>query len=457
MKRKVLWLGAGILTTLVLFEAGFRVLGLFLGPAQGVAGARRTILCEGDSFTYGIGGESFPQQLEKILNDRAGGRIYHAVNKGIPGLNTALLADRLEGHLRRYRPAVVIVLAGENNSWNSIRLSAPAETAGGKLALDRLLLRSRVYKFIKVMAIGWSHRTFHNAAPDPNDVEKIALYAIENEEAIGLPHPDDDDDREDGDYAKLPPVNRVLFTQAKALEQAGKYDEAAVLYQKLIDRHPDIVLGYTGLGACHLRHNRYREAIAVLEKGIGTNPSPEKENAYFELGWAYVRSGSAENAVRTWRRGLTEFPLSKRIYQAMARTYHERNDVWKALAVEREAPEVAHNPLHRYLKRLHETRGETGVARLISDSFRADIRRIISLAREYDAEVIFASYPDNAHDEVSETARAQGARYIDFRPVFKREYKSRGEYISDDDCHCNTAGYRTMAATFADEVEALLK
>ncbi|MCA9572606.1 MAG: hypothetical protein KC656_32420, partial [Myxococcales bacterium] len=107
------------------------------------APARYTILCEGDSFTYGIGGISFPEQLEELLNERVGRRAFRVVNKGVPGLNTAMLADELEGHLRETRPDVVIVLAGENNSWNAVRLE---QGAPWHERLRYAVQRTRVYK-----------------------------------------------------------------------------------------------------------------------------------------------------------------------------------------------------------------------------------------------------------------------------------------------------------------------
>ena len=125
--ERVKWSLAGTLIVFCLFEAFFRIAGVFaLGwihtkEASAKKGSY-TILCEGDSFTFGVGGVDFPSQLQQLLTVRHGEGTFRTVNKGIPGMNTALLADQLESHIMEYDPDVVIVTTGENNMWNSIRM-----------------------------------------------------------------------------------------------------------------------------------------------------------------------------------------------------------------------------------------------------------------------------------------------------------------------------------------------
>jgi lysophospholipase L1-like esterase len=78
---------------LVLIEAGLRIAALTVGPRalrlEG-PGGRRTILCLGDSHTYGVfydEAEAYPGQLQRILDARAPGR-YRVLNLGRPGMGT---------------------------------------------------------------------------------------------------------------------------------------------------------------------------------------------------------------------------------------------------------------------------------------------------------------------------------------------------------------------------------
>ncbi len=116
-------------------------------------GARTRILCAGDSHTWGAGverAESYPAQLERVLDEEAPGE-YSVMNVGVPGMNTSQLRRRIPQHLGRHAPDVLIVWAGINNEWNAAEVD---EATPRWLDLaDRFMLRSRVYRFLRV----WSH------------------------------------------------------------------------------------------------------------------------------------------------------------------------------------------------------------------------------------------------------------------------------------------------------------
>jgi len=83
--------------------------------------AAYTVLCLGDSFTYGAGAPpeaSYPRQLEEILKTRFPDRSIRVVNFGEMGQNTAQLLQRLPGALDEIRPDAVIFLSGVANFWN---------------------------------------------------------------------------------------------------------------------------------------------------------------------------------------------------------------------------------------------------------------------------------------------------------------------------------------------------
>ncbi|PIU20465.1 MAG: hypothetical protein COT18_02130, partial [Elusimicrobia bacterium CG08_land_8_20_14_0_20_59_10] len=80
-----------------------------------------TILCVGDSFTYGAGApeeSSYPRQLETVLQERFPGRAFRVINFGESAQNTAQLLDRLPQALGETRPDAVVLLSGINNFWN---------------------------------------------------------------------------------------------------------------------------------------------------------------------------------------------------------------------------------------------------------------------------------------------------------------------------------------------------
>jgi lysophospholipase L1-like esterase len=453
---KLRWLAFGTALTFLVFEGGLRLAGLFLAPAPSEGEARYTILCEGDSFTYGIGGQAFPDQLERILNERAGERLFRTINTAVPGINTTLLADDLDVHLLEHKPDLLIVTTGENNSWNAIRLQAPDQSAWTRL--EGYLLYSRVYKFVKVAREGWNKANFHEGAAELVQVQQAANYLTDYEETIGMPQEQEEqerpptlyDERQLGDYRR-----------AWELRDAGQYDESNAVFRQLISETPREVHGYLGLAGSLMRQDNLDEATLVLQQSLQADTAfPAPAETYFALGWAFRRKERYDKAIEAWTEGLRVYPLSGKLYQAIANCYYQiDHDIWKALTVAEQVPAVAENPLHRYLaalSQMSEGYSADDVRALVSDSFRRDMEQIARTAALRDVPLILSSYPTHAYDEVKQTAEKFGATYVDFRPVFAANFRSKEEFLGPDGCHCNTAGYRLMAEALADQVEELL-
>src|SRR5438046_3099165 len=53
------------------------------------------IMCIGESTTFG-GDESYPSQLEKILNSSSPNKRFKVINKGIPGQRSDYILDHVE-------------------------------------------------------------------------------------------------------------------------------------------------------------------------------------------------------------------------------------------------------------------------------------------------------------------------------------------------------------------------
>ena len=64
------------------------------GPRTGL-----TVLCEGDSFTWGVGGRSYPEQLQEVLRERLKTADVEVVNAGVPGRTSGAIVRFLEEHL----------------------------------------------------------------------------------------------------------------------------------------------------------------------------------------------------------------------------------------------------------------------------------------------------------------------------------------------------------------------
>lgn len=152
--RKLLTVALGVLVGLLVVEIGLRAAAAVVGRVALRGGAETTtgdkfrIFCIGDSNTYGAGvprDQTYPAELEKVLNAAAGADRFEVVNLGVPGSNSAQVVGRLPQYLRSYKPNLLIVLTGVNDYWNPAEVAEPGEEGLGA-RLHRLLLRLRTYR-----------------------------------------------------------------------------------------------------------------------------------------------------------------------------------------------------------------------------------------------------------------------------------------------------------------------
>lgn len=442
---RALWAFIGVCFTVLVFEVGLRASGwAVVRERSGVqrADAKYTVLCAGDSFVFGIGGLDFPSQLETALNQRAGERLFHVINAGIPGQNTAMLADELSANIDKYKANLVVVVSGENNSWNSIRLKTGGEKVPWTFAVDRLLLHSSAYKFFKLMTIGLFHSTFHDWWDTDRALEKIALYMTEAEGSKAPP--------------ALPAQGADLMRKANEVGNGqGHFEEAIELLKEVVRLNPEYPDGYADMSTAYLRLNRLDDAVKILEEGEKRCGKGSTE-LFLQLGRTHERRHEPELAIAAYKRGLKAFPQNQWLYQALAQTYTMTGDTWKILEFSAEFPAIATNPLHRYVSRLHEKNPNADTRALVSAGLRSDTVRMSSVAKAHHVPILFGSYPRNVIREVREAAQEQGVPFIDMTQIFAGKYTRTDEYISPDGCHCNSTGYQTMAESFASEVESQL-
>jgi len=138
--------------------------GLAPDPAEpGAIEADSLIACFGASFVQGIGSsapeQSFPAQLELMLNQRHPDCAVRVLNEGLAGYNSSDIFRHMEARLAEYprMPDLILVLGFNNNTWNLHRCSALvqgyAELPGDKRWLDHLG-RTRIGRFVLLMRLG---------------------------------------------------------------------------------------------------------------------------------------------------------------------------------------------------------------------------------------------------------------------------------------------------------------
>ncbi len=180
--KRLLAFGLG----LVLFEAALQVAALFVeGSRAGSAGSGgsaaggATVLCLGDSHTFGLNvraEDTWPARLEaRMARHDPGAR---AINRGQIGKHTGHVLAELERDLLRYEPASVLVLAGVNNAWSrgAMRGEGGGEPAYMALRTVKLALILAQRFGLDASAQSATHGAA-NGASAPRYVEDPALLA----------------------------------------------------------------------------------------------------------------------------------------------------------------------------------------------------------------------------------------------------------------------------------------
>lgn len=117
----------GIVFAFVVLEVSLRIIGYFYNKthiekqeAKAIA-AENCIICAGDSFTESIGadpGYEYPSQLDSLVNGM-GLTQYAVYNFGRSGKNSTQILQEIPRYIKKYKPKIIVVMAGGANYWNS--------------------------------------------------------------------------------------------------------------------------------------------------------------------------------------------------------------------------------------------------------------------------------------------------------------------------------------------------
>lgn len=119
-------------------------------------GERTRVLAVGDSATFGLGvndGETWPAQLQVLLNKATADGAFEVVNAGVPGYSAFQGRRYLEKHGLSLAPDIVIISfwANDKAAWASKSDMEIAEELS-RIERDAPLMRSRLYVGLKRIA-----------------------------------------------------------------------------------------------------------------------------------------------------------------------------------------------------------------------------------------------------------------------------------------------------------------
>ena len=104
-----------------------------------------------------------------------------------------------------------------------------------------------------------------------------------------------------------PDAPGFLFEAGRIFERSGKLEEAALIWQRLMNEYPSNLLSYRGLflaGISYYRLGRFEEALSVFQRALvlGTAPD-EKAKSYLWIGKTHQQLGNDEARIQAWQQG----------------------------------------------------------------------------------------------------------------------------------------------------------
>ena len=262
------------------------------------------IICVGESTTVVGGRNSYPRQLEDILNRRDIGVKFSVINKGVIGTNTTIILSQLEDYLRTYNPDMVITMMGINDGMNMTPYDdIPTQN------IMRLLRSLRTYRFAHLLRL-------HIA----NKLREIGIYKprenpITSENSLPAPSLYNDQESLLKESIRVAPHSRqAVYDQLEWYYRTQReYDLAEEILKRALKVNAGDAHAYGKLGQFYLTQGLYDEAETMFKKAIKINP--ENEAPYLELlAWCYALKGEHGASKDIFKRAIEINPENVEAY-----------------------------------------------------------------------------------------------------------------------------------------------
>lgn len=364
----------GIFLGLLALEVTMRIGGfaiLYMQRNHGITGINGTnnvrVLTLGESTTadFQYGQNSWPAELETILNNKSTGKKFKVYNEGIPGITTNVLLANLEGNLDKYKPDIVIAMMGINDRGLFVENNDTFPTEGN------FLKNLRIYKLYSRIAEGLNYKL--------SESKKESSF---KEKELGLRKLMEKKPRDAGTFAELAQLyinnekwkelQEISMRQATeepnnpvgvqnlilAYEKLGKHREAGQLLNRLLQINPNnsylyLKLGYNYewqnrpsdailmlleylqrqhtynegtmnfLGSLYIETNNYEMAYSVYK--LILTADPEKTDQIFYMGDLYNKTGKTNEAIEFFKKIIEKNPNNFAAYSELAIYYFDNN------------------------------------------------------------------------------------------------------------------------------------
>lgn len=475
LRQKTFLLIFGAIVAVILIEAGLQV-SSFIGSHvflprynfSKIAPGERVVFCLGNSFTYGVGADkdnSYPIQLEGILNKQGSGSRFKVYNMGVPGYNSVQILKKLRAVVSLHKPDVVIVLCGGNDNWNFDGM----ELQFGDRLMRIIFSRLKIFKMSSIISENMRYMTAKNSAMGAKDRIGTAILKQENNA-------------------------HKLIQYGNVYRQYGFFAQAQAFYfkaKKNMSNDPLVVLE---LGRCYKLAQKYNMAIDLLGRGLNNYPNDNK--LHDELRDVFIRLKSNKKTILFYREFLLKFPDNLLGRKCLADAYLRVGGEYYLLNKSKGAIEYYNKALvfdpqnkekinsfmeiiesneekrEEYLKLNLQAKfyGFSRVMsgyyftsasgqRIVKDVLEENLDKMVEICRKNNIEIFFSGYPDGLPEAMQRAALSNNIVLIDHKKVFDnllKQGKNEGFFVSDKDNHCTRSGYKVMAENIAEVILSVI-
>lgn len=427
LKQKLTLLACSVIAALIILEIVLRIGGVILLKQKDrqneIALNQKdsiVILSIGESTTFMGGEDSYPSQLEKMLNKRKLNKTFKIVNKGMPGIGTQYILEHINDWIQEYRPNMVVAMMGINDHNKLIPLDQ--ETRLKKK--NNILLNLQVFKLFQ-----WIKASLNNKFSPESEMQ-----------------PSDTNGQEKNTESKS--KHEKMLVAALVLKNNKNYDDAKKLLKMLIalnDPALPIKRLHYELGEMLIEEENYKELKNVLYFLLKKNPSDPRASEWIE---ALCKKNKATTEITEATLAASEAkPNMPAHFELLSGCYALINN-----------PEQS----EKFLQKAYDIRSKN-----INSVTQTNFLKLADILYQNNIQPIFVQYPlrdvENLKILLESHDRFNTMTFVDNKPSFQNALKENDYYVLFTDRfagnfgHCTKAGNAIIAENIAREIERLTK
>jgi len=445
----------GIAACLFLIEIVMRLAGfLFLASQEYAnrasidqAGEYR-ILCLGESTTALGGKNSYPRQLEEILNSREDLDFdISVINGGLASIASDGILASVEKQINQYRPDLVLVMMGINDVI--YRDTGLVENEEPSNWLHKAAQELKIYKLAKLLVLSIekkiSQKKTFVSKKSPPRVRYYGAACRFFDDVVNAQAEEFSYIRQAVQWAgegklkdamslfdtalQINPRNEWPYLEMGLIYHYDDFEKAESAYKKAISINPLNAEAYHRLGHLYLGHNNQPKALFAKAVEI----APDRICSYMELVDLYRPDDDAlEKLEKLYQRAIQSAPVDDWGYAGLAILYEEQKK---------------YDLAEKYYQLADELRLKAN-----QDHLRGNFLKLKDMLKQEKIGLIAVSYPmRSAADLKNIFTGDDDVLFVDNQAVFHDAVRKEGYevYFSDrfagDFGHCTAKGHRLLA------------